>query len=61
VLEPDDGVAAIGSGGAFALAAARALLRKTALPAEEIAREALGIAAEVRIYTNDKIQVVQLP
>jgi ATP-dependent HslUV protease subunit HslV len=61
VLEPDDGVAAIGSGGAFALAAARALLRKTALSAGEIAREALGIAAEICIYTNDQIQVVQLP
>jgi ATP-dependent HslUV protease subunit HslV len=61
VLEPDDGIAAIGSGGPFALAAARALLRRTTLSAEEIAREALGIAAEVCIYTNDQIQVVQLP
>ncbi len=61
VFEPDDGIAAIGSGGPFALAAARALLRKTALSAEEIAREALGIAAEVCIYTNDQIQVVTLP
>ncbi len=61
VLEPDDGVAAIGSGGAYALAAARALLRKTTLAADEVARESLGIAAEICIYTNDKIQVVQLP
>jgi ATP-dependent HslUV protease subunit HslV len=61
VLEPDDGVAAIGSGGAYALAAARALLRNTKLSAAEIARESLGIAAEVCIYTNDQIQVVQLP
>jgi ATP-dependent HslUV protease subunit HslV len=61
VLEPDDGVAAIGSGGAYALAAARALLRKTTLSAPEIARESLEIAAEVCIYTNDQIQVVQLP
>jgi len=61
VLEPDDGIAAIGSGGPFALAAARALLRNTTLSAEEIAREALAIAAEVCIYTNDQIQVVQLP
>ncbi len=61
VIEPDDGIAAIGSGGAFALAAARALLRNTALAAEEIAREALGIAAEICIYTNDQIQVVTLP
>lgn len=61
VLEPDDGIASIGSGGPFALAAARALLRNTTLSAEEIARAALGIAAEVCIYTNDQIQVVQLP
>ncbi len=61
VLEPDDGIAAIGSGGSFALSAARALLRHTTFSAEEIAREALGIAAEVCIYTNDQIQVVQLP
>jgi len=61
VLEPDDGIAAIGSGGAYALAAARALLRRTALGAAEIAREALGIAAEICIYTNDRIEVVTLP
>ncbi len=61
VIEPDDGVAAIGSGGSFALAAARSLLRHTALPAEEIAREALRVAAEICIYTNDQIQVQTLP
>jgi ATP-dependent HslUV protease subunit HslV len=61
VLEPDDGIAAIGSGGAFALAAARALLRHTGLSAEEIAREALRIASEICIYTNDQVQVVTLP
>jgi len=61
VLEPDDGVAAIGSGGGFALSAARALLRHTALPAEQIAREALGVAAEICIYTNEQIQVETLP
>jgi ATP-dependent HslUV protease subunit HslV len=61
VLEPDDGVAAIGSGGSFALAAARALLRHTSLSAEEIARAALGIAAEICIYTNDQIQLEALP
>jgi ATP-dependent HslUV protease subunit HslV len=60
VLEPDDGVAAIGSGGSYALAAARALLRHTKLSAEEIAREALGVAAEICIYTNDQIQVETL-
>jgi ATP-dependent HslUV protease subunit HslV len=61
VLEPDDGIAAIGSGGPYALAAARALLRRSALGAEVIAREALGIAAEICIYTNDRIEVVTLP
>ena len=61
VLEPDDGIAAIGSGGPYALAAARALLRRTALAAEVIAREALGIAAEICVYTNDRIEVVTLP
>jgi ATP-dependent HslUV protease subunit HslV len=61
VLEPDDGVAAIGSGGPYALAAARALVRRTALSAEEIAREALGVAAEICIYTNDQINLETLP
>lgn len=61
VIEPDDGLAAIGSGGSFALAAARALLRHTALPAEEIAREALRITAEICIYTNDAVEVLNLP
>ncbi len=61
VIEPDDGIAAIGSGGAYALAAARALSRQTQLGAEEIAREALGIAAEICIYTNDQISLVSLP
>jgi len=61
VIEPDDGIAAIGSGGSYALAAARALLRNTDRSAEEIAREALGIAAEICIYSNDNITVVTLP
>jgi ATP-dependent HslUV protease subunit HslV len=61
VLEPDDGIAAIGSGGPYALAAARALLRRTELGAEEIAREALRIAGEICVYTNDRIEVVTLP
>ena len=52
VIEPDDGVAAIGSGGSYALAAARALAEHTALGAEEIARESLRIAADICIYTN---------
>ncbi len=61
VIEPDDGIAAIGSGGGYAMAAARALLRHTEFPAAEIAREALGIAAEICIYTNDRITVVEIP
>jgi len=61
VIEPDDGIAAIGSGGSYALAAARALSRHTALPAEEIAREALGIAADICIYTNHEISLLSLP
>jgi ATP-dependent HslUV protease subunit HslV len=61
VIEPDDGVAAVGSGGAYAVAAARALVRHTQLSAEEIAREALRIAAEICIYTNDNVTVETLP
>jgi ATP-dependent HslUV protease subunit HslV len=61
VIEPDDGIAAIGSGGAYALAAARALARHTDLDCEAIAREGLQVAAGICIYTNDQIQVVQLP
>ena len=55
VIEPDDGVAAIGSGGAYALSAARALKRNTELPAKEIVRKAMEIAAEICVYTNDSI------
>ncbi|NLP37916.1 MAG: ATP-dependent protease subunit HslV [Firmicutes bacterium] len=55
ILEPDDGITAIGSGGAYALAAARALSRYTALTAGEIAKAALEIAGEICIYTNDQI------
>ena len=61
VIEPDDGIAAIGSGGGYAMAAARALLRHTELPAAEVAQEALGIAAEICIYTNDRVTVVEIP
>ncbi|MDD3801534.1 ATP-dependent protease subunit HslV [Desulfuromonas thiophila] len=57
VIEPDDGVAAIGSGGAYALAAGRALLRHSDLGAADIARQALTIAAEICIYTNDHIRL----
>jgi ATP-dependent HslUV protease subunit HslV len=60
VVEPDDGLLAIGSGGTFALAAARALVRHTPLSAREIAVEAMNIAAGLCVYTNDKIIVEEL-
>lgn len=56
VLEPEHGIAAIGSGGNFALAAARGLL-ETDLPAEEIARKAMAIAADICVYTNGNLTV----
>jgi len=61
VIEPDDGVAAIGSGGSYALAAARSLMRYTSLSAPEIAEAALRIAAEICIYTNDNVSMETLP
>jgi ATP-dependent HslUV protease subunit HslV len=60
LIAPDEGLLAIGSGGPYALAAARALARHTALPAGELAREALTIAAGIDIYTNDHIRVEEL-
>ena len=61
LIQPDeDGILAIGSGGSFALAAARALMKYTPMSAEEIAREALHIASEICIYTNDNITVETL-
>jgi ATP-dependent HslUV protease, peptidase subunit HslV len=60
VIEPDDGLVAIGSGGPYALAAARALLRHTDLGARQIAEESLHIAGEVCIYTNQNIVVEEL-
>jgi ATP-dependent HslUV protease, peptidase subunit HslV len=57
VIEPDDGIVAIGSGGAYALSAGRALARHTSLPAKDIAQEALKIASEICVYTNDHIVV----
>lgn len=57
VIEPDEGIAAIGSGGAYAQAAAAALMRNSDLPADEIARKGLEIAGEICIYTNDDITV----
>ena len=61
VIEPDDGIAAIGSGGSYALAAARALARHTDLDCEALAREGLSIAAGICIYTNENIHLVSLP
>lgn len=60
IIEPDDGVASIGSGGPLALAAARALLKHTSLSAREIAAEAMEIAAKLCIYTNSNIHVEEL-
>jgi ATP-dependent HslUV protease subunit HslV len=60
VVEPDDGIIAIGSGGPFALAAARALIRHTNLNAREIALEALKISSGICVYTNDQIVVEEL-
>lgn len=60
VIEPDDEVVAIGSGGSFALAAARALKRHADLSAAEIVREALEIAGDICIYTNRNITVLEL-
>ena len=57
VIEPDDGITAIGSGGSYALAAARALARNTEMTADQIAREALQIAAEICVFTNERITV----
>jgi len=60
VIEPDDGVVAIGSGGAFAQAAARALVKHSSLEARDIAREALLIASQICVFTNDTISVEEV-
>jgi ATP-dependent HslUV protease subunit HslV len=57
LIEPDDGIIAIGSGGAYAMSAAKALARHTALDARQIAQEAMGIAAAICIYSNDNITI----
>lgn len=61
LIEPDDGIIAIGSGGPFAMAAAKALARHTALDARAIAEEAMRIAATICIYTNANLTIEQLP
>jgi ATP-dependent HslUV protease subunit HslV len=60
VIEPDEGVAAIGSGGPFATAAATALLRNTKLSARRIAEEAMAIAGKICIYTNENVTFEEL-
>jgi ATP-dependent HslUV protease subunit HslV len=60
VLEPDDGIIGIGSGGAYAAAAARALVRHSSLSAREIAQESMRIAAGICVYTNDQIVIEEL-
>lgn len=60
VIEPDDGVVAIGSGGPYAVAAARALIRHTDLSAREIVLEAMKIASEICIYTNSDLVIEEL-
>jgi ATP-dependent HslUV protease, peptidase subunit HslV len=60
VIEPDDGVLAAGSGGVYALAAARALLRNTKLTAKQIALESLKIASEICVFTNNEIIVEEI-
>ena len=60
IIEPDDGICAIGSGGPYALAAARALAKHTKLSARAIAEEAMSISAEICIYTNQKFTLEEL-
>jgi len=60
VIEPDEGIAAIGSGGSYALASARALMQNTELPAREIAEKSLRIAGQICIYTNDQLTIEEL-
>ena len=60
LIQPDDGIVAIGSGGPYALAAARALARNKELSAREVAERAMAIAAEICIYTNDRIVIEEL-
>ena len=60
VIEPDDGIAAIGSGGNYALAAARALVKNSDLQPASLVREAMEVAASICVYTNDQIIVEEL-
>jgi ATP-dependent HslUV protease subunit HslV len=60
LIEPDDGIIGIGSGGGFAMAAARALARNTELPARAIAEQSMAIAADICIYTNSHVTIEEL-
>jgi ATP-dependent HslUV protease subunit HslV len=60
VIEPDDGICAIGSGGPYAQAAARALLRHTQMPAREIAEESMRIASDICIFTNSNFTIEEI-
>lgn len=60
IIEPDDGIIGIGSGGSYATAAARALVKHTNLSARQIVEEALNIAAEICVYTNSNIHVEEI-
>ncbi|MGI5850495.1 MAG: ATP-dependent protease subunit HslV [Clostridiales bacterium] len=60
VIEPDDQIAAIGSGGAFAMAAAKALMENTQLEPKEIVRKSLEIASSICVYTNDNIYIEEI-
>lgn len=60
VIEPSDGICAIGSGGSYALSAARALVRHAALPPVEVVRAAMEVAGEICVYTNTTIEVLEL-
>lgn len=60
VISPDEGVVAVGSGGSYALAAARALIRHTDLDARGVAEKAMGIAAEICVFTNDHLTIEEL-
>ena len=61
LIEPDDGILAVGSGGTYALAAARALLPDERLSARQIVERSLGIAAEICVYTNTSLTILELP
>ena len=60
LIEPDDGVVAVGSGGSYAMAAARALVRHSTLDARQVAEESMRIAADICIYTNPNLTIEEL-